>query len=189
MLLRDGDLANAIAGGWLVIEGYDPEMLQPSSVDVRLDRFFKTFEPDQVLDPRIAPRMQSHEVAEGEPFILHPRAVALASTLERITLGDDLAARVEGKSSIGRLLLAVHATAGFVDPGFQGHVTLELANLSELPIRLWPGMKIGQLCVFAMSGKADRPYGSEGVGRYQGQQRGPVASRAHLGFRTWPTSS
>ena len=127
------------------------------------------------------------EVPDGEPFVLHPGEFVLASTLEVITLGDQLAGRLEGKSSLGRLGLLTHSTAGFIDPGFSGHVTLELSNVANLPITLWPGMKIGQLCIFRLSSPAEHPYGSAVYGsRYQGQ-RGPTPSRAWQNWRTWPT--
>jgi dCTP deaminase len=117
-----------------------------------------------------------------EPFILHPGEFVLGSTYEVVTLPDDVAARLEGKSSLGRLGLLTHSTAGFIDPGFSGHVTLELSNVATLPIKLWPGMKIGQLCFFRLSSPSDNPYGSEKYGsRYQGQ-RGPTPSRSHLNF-------
>ena len=161
-------------------------MLQPSSVDVRLDRFFRLFDNHKyaVIDPaQEQPELtRLVEVDADEPFILHPGEFVLASTLEQVTLPDDLAARVEGKSSLGRLGLLTHATAGFVDPGFTGHVTLELSNVATLPIKLWPGMKIGQLCFFQLTSPAEHPYGSPQYGsRYQGQ-RGPTPSRSHLGF-------
>ena len=119
---------------------------------------------------------------DDEPFILHPGEFALAATYEVISLGDDVAARLEGKSSLGRLGLLTHSTAGFIDPGFSGHVTLELSNVSTLPIKLWPGMKIGQVCYFQLSSPAESPYGTgDNLNRYQGQ-RGPTASRSHLNF-------
>ena len=128
------------------------------------------------------------EVAQGQPFVLHPGEFVLASTLEVITLGDQLAGRLEGKSSLGRLGLLTHSTAGFIDPGFSGHVTLELSNVANLPITLWPGMKIGQLCMFRLSSPAEHPYGAAVYGsRYQGQ-RGPTPSRSWQNWRTWPTT-
>ena len=121
-------------------------------------------------------------VEDGQPFVLHPGEFVLASTLEVITLGDQLAGRLEGKSSLGRLGLLTHSTAGFIDPGFSGHVTLELSNVANLPINLWPGMKIGQLCIFRLSSPAEHPYGAEVYGsRYQGQ-RGPTPSKSHVNF-------
>jgi dCTP deaminase len=122
------------------------------------------------------------EVAPDEPFILHPGEFVLGSTYEKVTLPDDVAARLEGKSSLGRLGLLTHSTAGFIDPGFSGHVTLELSNMATLPIMLWPGSKVGQLCFFRLSSPTEHPYGSGAYGnRYQGQ-RGPTASRSYLNF-------
>jgi dCTP deaminase len=162
-------------------------LLQPSSIDVRLDRFFRVFVNTKYT--HIDPSLQQDELTslvepEGdEPFVLHPGEFVLGSTFEQITLPDDLAGRLEGKSSLGRLGLLTHSTAGFIDPGFSGHITLELSNVANLPIILWPGMKIGQLCLFRLSSPAEHPYGSAGVGsRYQGQ-RGPTPSKAYLNFQ------
>ena len=191
MLLSDRDLAAEIKSGGLSLEPFEPSLMQPSSIDVRLDRFFRVFnnhlythiDPAEQQDELTAPV----EVEDGQPFVLHPGEFVLASTLEVITLGHDLAARLEGKSSLGRLGLLTHSTAGFIDPGFSGHVTLGLSNVANLPIKLWPGMKIGQLCIFRLSSPAEHPYGSTLYGsRYQGQ-RGPTASRSAMNFRTWPT--
>lgn len=162
-------------------------MLQPASIDVRLDDEFLVFENQRC--PYIDPAQEQPDLtrrvrvtAGGEPFVLHPGEFVLASTFEEVRLGVDLAARLEGKSSLGRLGLVTHSTAGFIDPGFHGHVTLELSNSATLPLLLWPGMKIGQLCVFALSGPAEHPYGSAVRGsRYQGQ-RGPTASRSWQNF-------
>jgi dCTP deaminase len=161
-------------------------MVQPSSVDVRLDRYFRLFDNHKYpfIDPALDQPDLTHliEVAPDEPFILHPGEFALGSTFEQITLPDDIAARLEGKSSLGRLGLLTHSTAGFIDPGFTGHVTLELSNVATLPIKLWPGMKIGQVCYFRLSSPAENPYGSGTYGnRYQGQ-RGPTASRSFQNF-------
>lgn len=186
MLLSDGDVRAEIASGRVVIEPFDEGMVQPSSVDVRLDRYFRVFENHRY--PHIDPSVEQAEltrlvVPEGdEAFILHPGEFVLASTYEVIGLPDDIAGRLEGKSSLGRLGLLTHSTAGFIDPGFEGHVTLELSNVATLPIKLWPGMKIGQLCMFRLSSPAEHPYGSERYGsRYQGQ-RGPTPSRSFLNF-------
>ena len=186
MLLSDGDIRKQIEAGRIGLEPLSLELLQPSSIDVRLDRFFRLF--DNHKYPFIDPREQQDdltrfvEVASDEAFILHPGEFVLGSTFEYVSLPDDIAARLEGKSSLGRLGLLTHSTAGFVDPGFQGHVTLELSNVATLPIKLWPGMKIGQLCFFQLSSPSENPYGSEKYGsRYQGQ-RGPTASRSHLKF-------
>ena len=186
MLLSDRDILAEIDAGRIALDPWDEAMLQPSSVDIRLDRFFRVFENHRY--PHIDPAEEQPELTrevqplDGEPFILHPGEFVLASTYEVITLPDDIAGRLEGKSSLGRLGLLTHSTAGFIDPGFSGHVTLELSNVATLPIKLWPGMKIGQLCLFRLSSAAEHPYGSERYGsRYQGQ-RGPTQSRSHLNF-------
>ena len=192
MLLSDRDIKAQVDAGRLRLEPYEPSLLQPSSIDVRLDRFFRVF--NNHLYTHIDPSTRQDdltaqvEVQDGEAFVLHPGEFVLASTLEVITLGDQLAGRLEGKSSLGRLGLLTHSTAGFIDPGFSGHVTLELSNVANLPIKLWPGMKIGQLCIFRLSSPAEHPYGSAVYGsRYQGQ-RGPTPSRSSHNWRTWPTS-
>ena len=186
MLLSDRDIRAEIELGRIKLEPYDPAMVQPSSIDVRLDRFFRTFENHKY--PFIDPRQEQNELTRAlevrpdEAFVLHPGEFALGSTYEVVSLPDDVAARVEGKSSLGRLGLLTHATAGFVDPGFSGHVTLELSNVSTLPIMLWPGMKIGQLCFVKLSSPAEHPYGSSIYGsRYQGQ-RGPTPSKSYINF-------
>ncbi len=186
MLLSDRDILDEIDAGRITIKPFDPAMVQPASIDVRLDRYFRVFENHRYphIDPAEAQDDLTREVqAEGdEPFILHPGEFVLGSTYEEVSLPADLAARVEGKSSLGRLGLLTHATAGFVDPGFSGHVTLELANVATLPIKLYPGMKIGQFCFFRMSSASEHPYGSEKYGsRYQGQ-RGPTPSRSFQNF-------
>ena len=186
MLLSDRDILAEIEAKRVVVEPYDPAMIQPSSIDFRLDRYFRVFENHRYphIDPAADQSDLTREVEPNgdEPFILHPGEFVLGSTLEVVTLPDDLAARVEGKSSLGRLGLLTHATAGFVDPGFSGHVTLELGNVATLPIKLWPGMKIGQLAFFQLTSPAENPYGSEVYGsRYQGQ-RGPTPSRSWRGF-------
>ncbi|WP_033214316.1 dCTP deaminase [Kitasatospora phosalacinea] len=186
MLLSDNDIRAEIDKGRVVIDPFEPSMVQPSSIDVRLDRFFRVFENHRY--PHIDPAEEQPDLTrlvepEGdEAFILHPGEFVLASTYEMITLPNDVASRLEGKSSLGRLGLLTHSTAGFIDPGFNGHVTLELSNVATLPIKLYPGMKIGQLCLFRLSSPAEHPYGSERYGsRYQGQ-RGPTPSRSHLNF-------
>jgi dCTP deaminase len=191
MLLSDRDLKAALASGRLGLTPYDEAMVQPSSIDVRLDRFFRVFANHRYthIDPA-EPQEELTELLEPEgeePFILHPGEFVLGSTLEVISLGDDLAARLEGKSSLGRLGLLTHSTAGFIDPGFSGHVTLELSNVANLPIKLYPGMKIGQICVLPLTSPAEHPYGSAVYGsRYQGQ-RGPTPSRSSLRFNRTPT--
>src|ERR1700742_3911144 len=166
MLLSDRDIRAEIERGRLVLEPWDAELIQPSSVDVRLDRFFRVFNNSQYT--HIDPAQQQDDLTtlvepkDAEPFVLHPGEFVLGSTLEVVTLPDDLAGRLEGKSSLGRLGLLTHSTAGFIDPGFTGHITLELSNVANLPIVLWPGMKIGQLCLFRVSSAAEHPYGSAG---------------------------
>ncbi len=186
MLLSDRDIAAEIDAGRVKVEPFEPKMIQPSSVDVRLDRFFRVFENHKysVIDPSIEQSELTREVAVtgGEHFILHPGEFVLASTYEVITLPDDIAGRLEGKSSLGRLGLLTHSTAGFIDPGFTGHITLELSNVANLPVKLFPGMKIGQLCLIKLSSPAQHPYGSAVYGsRYQGQ-RGPTPSKSWLNF-------
>ncbi|QAY64878.1 dCTP deaminase [Xylanimonas allomyrinae] len=186
VLLSDRDIRAELDQGRVVLDPYEPAMLQPSSIDVRLDRYFRLF--DNHKYPYIDPSQEQPdltrlvEVTGDEPFVLHPGEFVLGSTFESITLPDDVAARLEGKSSLGRLGLLTHSTAGFIDPGFSGHVTLELSNVATLPIMLWPGMKIGQTCFFRLSSPAEHPYGSSQYGsRYQGQ-RGPTASRSWQSF-------
>ena len=186
MLLSDRDIKAEIDSGRVRLQPYDEAMVQPSSIDVRLDKYFRLF--DNHKYPFIDPAEEQPdltrliEVGRDEPFILHPGEFVLGSSFEIVTLPDDLAARLEGKSSLGRLGLLTHSTAGFVDPGFSGHVTLELSNVATLPIKLWPGMKVGQLCFFRLSTPAENPYGSAKHGsRYQGQ-RGPTASRSFQNF-------
>ena len=186
VLLSDRDILAEIKAGRVGCEPFHQGMIQPSSVDVRLDKFFRVFENHKysVLDPSTEqPELTREVIAEGdEPFILHPGEFVLASTYEVITLPDDIAGRLEGKSSLGRLGLLTHSTAGFIDPGFSGHITLELSNVANLPVKLFPGMKIGQLCLIKLSSPAEHPYGSEKYGsRYQGQ-RGPTPSRSFLNF-------
>ena len=186
MLLSDRDIAAEIDAGRVKVEPFEPKMIQPSSVDVRLDRFFRVFENHKysVIDPSIEQSELTREVAVtgDEHFILHPGEFVLASTYEVITLPDDIAGRLEGKSSLGRLGLLTHSTAGFIDPGFSGHITLELSNVANLPVKLFPGMKIGQLCLIRLSSPAQHPYGSAVYGsRYQGQ-RGPTPSKSWQNF-------
>ncbi|CAB4876801.1 unannotated protein [freshwater metagenome] len=186
MLLSDRDIRKELSDGRVGVEPFDEAMIQPSSVDVRLDKFFRVFENHKysVIDPSIEqPELTREVIAEdGEHFILHPGEFVLASTYEVITLPDDIAGRLEGKSSLGRLGLLTHSTAGFIDPGFSGHITLELSNVANLPVKLFPGMKIGQLCLIKLSSPAEHPYGSAiYASRYQGQ-RGPTPSRSFMNF-------
>jgi dCTP deaminase len=190
VLLSDRDILSEIDSQRVALDPFDAAMVQPSSVDVRLDRFFRVFENHKY--PHIDPAQDQPDLTRlvepeaDEPFILHPGEFVLGSTYEVVTLPDDVAARLEGKSSLGRLGLLTHSTAGFIDPGFSGHVTLELSNVATLPIKLWPGMKIGQLCFFRLSSPSQHPYGSEKYGsRYQGQ-RGPTPSRSAQNFHRTP---
>ena len=190
MLLSDRDILTWVDNGEILLDPWDPSMVQPSSVDVRLDRLFRVFENHKypVIDPA-ADQSELTRMVEpvgDDPFILHPGEFVLGATYEQVSLGSSIAARLEGKSSLGRLGLLTHSTAGFIDPGFTGHVTLELSNVATLPIKLYPGMKIGQLCFFQLSSPAEHPYGdSANLSRYQGQ-RGPTPSRSHLNFHRTP---
>jgi dCTP deaminase len=184
--MSDRDIRASIEAGLIGLDPLEMGLLQPSSIDVRLDRFFRLFDNHKYafIDPSEQQDELTRliEVDPTEPFILHPGEFVLGSTYEFVTLPDDVAARLEGKSSLGRLGLLTHSTAGFVDPGFKGHVTLELSNVATLPIKLWPGMKIGQLCFFKLTSPSEHPYGSEKYSsRYQGQ-RGPTASRSYKNF-------
>jgi dCTP deaminase len=183
VILSDRDIRKQIDSGRLVIEPFDERMIQPSSVDLRVDRTFRIFANTRYpyIDVRqpMEDLTEEVDVKDGEAFILHPGEFVLGSTLESVTLPDDLVARIEGKSSLGRLGLLIHSTAGFVDAGWSGHLTLELSNVANLPITIYPGMKIGQLCLFEMTSPAERPYGDRG--KYQGQ-RGPTPSRFYEDF-------
>jgi dCTP deaminase len=186
VLISDRDIRAEIDSQRIVLEPFEPAMVQPSSVDVRIDKFFRLFDNHKYahIDPaQEQPELtRLVEVEQDEAFILHPGEFVLGSTYETVTLPDDIAARLEGKSSLGRLGLLTHSTAGFIDPGFSGHVTLELSNMATLPIKLWPGMKIGQLCFFQLSSDSEHPYGSDArASHYQGQ-RGPTASRSFQNF-------
>jgi dCTP deaminase len=193
VVLSDRTIARLLAEGRIEIEPYDDSLLQPSSVDVRVDRYFRVFHNNRY--PYIDVREEQEdltelvEVEEETPFVLHPGEFVLGSTLERVRLPDDLVARLEGKSSLGRLGLLIHSTAGFIDPGWDGHVTLELSNVANLPVTIYPGMKIGQISFVQLSEPAATPYGSGELGsKYQGQ-RGPTPSRYWQNFRTAQDSS
>ena len=186
MILSDRSIKDHIAAGRIVMTPYDESLVQPASIDIRLDGRFRVFRNYRYscIDPKALQEDLTElvEVGPDEPFIVHPGEFILGNTVERIKLGDDLVARLEGKSSLGRLGLIVHATAGYVDPGFEGNITLELSNVANLPIRLYPGMKVGQISFFIMSNPADRPYGHPSLGsKYKGQSA-PTASRMHLNF-------
>jgi dCTP deaminase len=187
VILSDRSLREALASGRILIDPLDDDAVQPSSVDMHVDHFFRVFRNDTTpfIDPKEPQEDLTElvEIPDGKSFILHPGEFVLASTLERVQLPDDLAARLDGKSSLGRLGLLTHATAGFVDAGFNGHLTLELSNVATLPIAIYPGMKIGQVSFFQMTTPAEHPYGSGTTGsKYQGQ-RGPTPSRYYLNFR------
>lgn len=184
MVLSDRDIRAAIDAGRIGIDPFDPECVQPASLDIRLDRFFRVFRSSKHayidLAKPLADITELVEVTNGEAFILHPGEFVLGSTRERIRLADDLVSRVEGKSSLGRLGLLIHSTAGFIDPAWDGAITLELSNVNTIPITLYPGMRIGQLSFFQLSSPAQRPYGSPELGSsYQGQV-GPTPSRYRL---------
>jgi dCTP deaminase len=189
MVLADRTIARLLESGRIEIDPYDDSLLQPSSVDVRADRYFRVFRNN--LYPYIDVKQAQEDLTElvevgEEPFILHPGEFVLGSTLERVRLPDDLVGRLEGKSSLGRLGLLIHSTAGFIDPGFDGHVTLELSNVANLPITIYAGMKIGQLSFVSLSEPAATPYGAGGLGsKYQGQ-RGPTPSRYWQNFAPDP---
>ena len=192
MILSDTTLREQIAAGRIVIEPLDESLIQPSSIDVRISNLFRVFRNHTagVIDVKkdmtaltelVEMPVNEHGVGD-EPFMLHPGEFVLGSTLERVAMPDDLVGRVEGKSSLGRLGLLIHSTAGFIDAGFDGHITLELANVASLPITLYPGMKIGQISVMLMTTPAERPYGKGAKGsKYQGQ-RGPTPSRYFENF-------
>lgn len=188
MILSDRSIAEQLAAGGIVIDPLGENAMQPSSVDLRVDRYFRVFRNDTT--PYIDPKQAQEDLTElvevpdggGGAFILHPGEFVLGSTLERVALGQDLVARLEGKSSLGRLGLLIHSTAGFVDAGWDGHLTLELSNVANLPIAIYPGMKIGQISFLRMTSAAKIPYGGAGAGsKYKGQ-KGPTPSRYYLNF-------
>ena len=186
MILSDVSIRKALADGRIVIDPLHDGAIQPSSVDLRVDHYFRVFRNHTT--PFIDPKQNQENLTElvtvedDNPFILHPGEFVLASTLERVAVSDDLVGRLEGKSSLGRLGLLIHTTAGFVDSGFDGYLTLELSNVANLPIALYPEMKIGQISFLQMTTAAEHPYGGDRTGsKYQGQ-RGPTPSRYYLNF-------
>ena len=188
MILSDRSITEALAEGRIVVDPLDDTMIQPSSIDVTIDRYFRVFRNHTmgIIDVKenLEDLTELIEIKEDDMFMLHPGEFVLGSTAERLKLADDLVARLEGKSSLGRLGLLIHSTAGFVDAGWDGHLTLELSNVANLPITLYPGMKIGQLSFIQMTTPATNPYGSAAVGsKYQGQ-RGPTPSRYWENFKT-----
>jgi dCTP deaminase len=188
VILSDRSINEAIASGRLGIEPFDPKLVQPSSVDVRLDNKFLVFRNTKraYIDVKQAADdlMEMIEVSPSgdEPMFLHPHEFVLGSTIERVRMPDDLVGRLEGRSSLGRLGVVIHSTAGFIDAAFEGHVTLEISNLANLPIALYPGMRIGQLSFSIMTTPADKPYGVQRGSKYSGQEL-PTASRLYLDFR------
>jgi dCTP deaminase len=184
VVLSDRTIRTEIDAGRITIDPYDPTLIQPSSVDVRVDSRFRVFHNARY--PFIDVRQPMEDLTElveiqgDAPFILHPGEFVLGQTLEHVTLPDDLVARLEGKSSLGRLGLLIHSTAGFVDSGFSGNLTLELSNVANLPITIYYGMPIGQISFMRMDGPVENPYGSRG-NKYQGQTE-PTASRFYLNF-------
>jgi len=188
MVLSDRTIARLIGEGRIGIDPYDTALLQPSSVDVRVDRYLRVFHNARYpyIDVKLPQEELTEEVAidDDRPFILHPGEFVLGSTLERVTLPDDLVERLEGKSSLGRLGLLIHSTAGFIDPGWDGHVTLELSNVANLPITIYHAMKIGQISFMQLSEPTSTPYGTTSLGsKYQGQ-RGPTPSRYWQNFES-----
>ncbi len=185
-VLSDGDLRRAIASGEIGVDPFNNEDIQPASIDLHLDKSFRVFRNNRYgfIDPSVdQPGLTELEVVSGaEPFMLHPSEFVLGQTLERISVGSSLLGRLDGKSSLGRLGLLIHSTAGYVDPGWVGNLTLELGNVASLPIALYPGMKIGQISFHRMSSPVERPYGSAALhSRYQGQSE-PTASAIHVDF-------
>jgi dCTP deaminase len=186
MILSDRTIREALDSGRIVIDPFDPAMVQPSSVDLTLDRFFRVFRNHTraVIDvkERMDDLTEEVDIPADGVFLLHPGEFVLGATAERVGLPDDLVGRIEGKSSLGRLGLLIHTTAGFVDAGFEGYLTLELSNVATLPITLYPGMKIGQISFLQMTSAADVPYGSGALGsKYRGQQ-GPTPSQYWRNF-------
>jgi dCTP deaminase len=183
MVLSDRSISEEMSAGRIVVDPCDPADIQPSSIDVHLGQRFQVFRNSRYpyIDPTVEQRglMDMVEASAGEPFVLHPGEFALGATIERVSLPGDIVARLEGKSSLGRLGLLIHSTAGYIDPGWDGTLTLELSNVANLPIVLTPGMAIGQISFMRMTTPVDRPYGSPGLGsRYQGQVE-PTPSRSY----------
>ena len=187
MILSDREIRTAIADRTLIIEPFDASMIQPSSIDLHVDSQFRVFDNTRYPFIDVRKPMEDltslREVGPDEPFILHPGEFVLGSTLEKVTLGDSIVARLEGKSSLGRLGLLIHSTAGFIDPGWDGHVTLELSNVANLPVTIYPEMKIGQISFVQLTEPAATPYGTGDIGsKYQGQ-RGPTPSKYWQNFQ------
>ena len=186
MILSDRTLREEIAAGRIVLDPFEPANVQPSSIDLRVDRYFRVFRNHTagVIDVKadMTGLTELVETPDDGVFMLHPGEFVLGSTLERVRVPDDLVARIEGKSSLGRLGLLIHSTAGFIDPGWNGHVTLELSNVANLPITIYRGMKIGQLSFVQLTEPSAHPYGSAGLGSKYQNQRGPTPSRYWQNF-------
>ncbi len=186
MILSDRTITDAVSTGRILIDPFNPEYVQPSSVDLTLDHRFLVFRNHTraVIDVKedVTDLTELVEIEQDGVFLLHPGEFVLGSTAERIGLPDDLVGRIEGKSSLGRLGLLIHTTAGFVDAGFQGFITLELSNVASLPITLYPGMRIGQISFLQMTTAADKPYGSSALGSKYSGQVGPTASQYWKNF-------
>ncbi len=187
MILSDRTIREQLKAGHIVIDPLDEDNIQPSSVDLRLDRWFRVFRNHTMgyidVKQNLEELTELVETDEGVPFILHPGEFVLGSTLERVALPNDIVGRLEGKSSLGRLGLLIHSTAGFVDAGFDGQLTLELSNVANLPITLYPDMKIGQISIMQTTTEADNPYGSGSLGSKYHGQRGPMPSRYWENFK------
>ena len=184
MILVDRSIKQAIADERIVIDPYDPNLVGPSSYDFHLDNTFMVFNHQvEVIDPKNpGDMMEPVIVKEDDWFTLHPGQFALAGSVERFTLADDLVGQVNGKSSLGRMGLQVHATAGFFDPGWDGVGTLELSNVAPIPLRLYPGMLIAQMVFMQGSAQAERPYGSPGLGSKYHRAQSVQASRYHRNY-------
>ena len=186
MILSDRSIREAIASGRLGVDPYDPALVQPSSIDVRLDGKFLVFRNTKraYIDVKQPAEdlMEMIEVGPDEPMFLHPHEFVLGNTVERVRIADDLVGRLEGRSSLGRLGVVIHSTAGFLDPGYEGHITLEISNLANLPVALYPRMRIGQISFVQMTTAAEHPYGPDRRSKYQGQAL-PTASRLYLDFQ------
>ena len=187
MILSDRSIKEAIEAKRIIIDPLDMSCIQPSSIDVKVSNLFRVFRnhTTAIIDVKkdLTDLTELVEMKGDEPFVLHPGEFVLGSTLERVAIANDLVARVEGKSSLGRLGLLIHSTAGFIDAGFDGHITLELSNVANLPITIYPSMKIGQVSFMTMTTPAEKPYGSGASGsKYQGQ-RGPTPSRYFENFK------
>ena len=187
MVLSDHTIREEIAKKRIIIEPFDPGCIQPASIDVHLDKkilIFRTWRYPFYVDvkQKLDDLTQLVEIEEDNPFFLQPGEFVLGSTLESVTLPDDIVGRLEGKSSLGRIGLLIHSTAGYVDPGWQGHLTLELSNVAKLPITLYYGMRIGQISFIRLTSAADKVYGAEGLrSKYQGQTE-PTPSRYYQDF-------